>query len=148
MKDGNRLRQVPEADRRNSPIMRSRPPCCFGSSSSSQHLNIQLARVSTKQSIHLIVDSTGLSIVGEGEWAAAKYGGRGKRARKRLHIGIDESGLIVAKALTHGSTDDAKTAVDFIFCSEPIPHVLTTQPRPCRVVSFRDSRPPATARAS
>jgi hypothetical protein len=45
----------------------------------SQHLNIQLARVSTKQSIHLIVDSTGLSIVGEGEWAAAKYGGRGKR---------------------------------------------------------------------
>jgi hypothetical protein len=80
----------------------------------SQHLNIQLARVSTKQSIHLIVDSTGLSIVGEGEWAAAKYGGRGKRAWKKLHIGIDESGLIVAEALTHGSADDAKTAVDFI----------------------------------
>ena len=80
----------------------------------SQHLNIQLARVSTKQSIHLIVDSTGLSIVGEGEWAAAKHGGRGKRAWKKLHIGIDESGLIVAKALTHGSADDAKTAVDFI----------------------------------
>jgi transposase len=80
----------------------------------SQHLNIQLARVSTKQSIHLIVDSTGLSIVGEGEWAAAKYGGRGKRAWKKLHIGVDESGLIVAEALTHGSADDAKTAVDFI----------------------------------
>ena len=30
--------------------------------------------------IHLIVDSTGLSIVGEGEWAAVKHGGRGKRA--------------------------------------------------------------------
>jgi len=80
----------------------------------SQHLNIQLARVSTKQSIHLIVDSTGLSIVGEGEWAAAKYGGRGTRAWKKLHIGVDESGLIVAEALTHGSADDAKTAVDFI----------------------------------
>lgn len=80
----------------------------------SQHLNIQLARVSTKQSIHLIVDSTGLSIVGEGEWAAAKYGGRGKRAWKKLHIGVDESGLIVVEALTHGSADDAKTAVDFI----------------------------------
>ena len=46
----------------------------------SQHLNIQLARVSTKQSIHLIVDSTGLSIVGEGEWAVAQSAGRGKRA--------------------------------------------------------------------
>ena len=82
----------------------------------SQHLNIQLqlARVSTKQSIHLIVDSTGLSIVGEGEWAAAKYGGRGKRAWKKLHIGVDESGLIVAEPLTHGSADDAKTAVDLI----------------------------------
>ena len=29
--------------------------------------------------LHLMVDSTGLSIVGEGEWAAAKYGGRGRR---------------------------------------------------------------------
>ena len=80
----------------------------------SQHLGIQLARVSTKKSIHLIVDSTGLSIVGEGEWAAAKYGRRGKRAWKKLHVGVDESGFIVAEALFHGSADDAKTAVDFI----------------------------------
>jgi len=80
----------------------------------SQHLDIQLARVSTEKSIHLIVDSTGLSIVGEGEWAAAKYGRRGKRAWKKMHVGVDESGFIVAGALTHGSADDAKTAVDFI----------------------------------
>ena len=39
----------------------------------SQHLNIQLARVSTKNPINLIVDSAGLSIVGEGEWAACEY---------------------------------------------------------------------------
>jgi hypothetical protein len=80
----------------------------------SQHLNIQLARVSTKQSIHLIVDSTGLSIVGEGEWAAAKYGGRGKRAWKKLHLGVDRTGMIVAQALTHGSAHDAKAALDLI----------------------------------
>jgi hypothetical protein len=80
----------------------------------SQHLDIQLARVSTEKSIHLIVDSTGLSIVGEGEWAAAKYGRRGKRAWKKLHIGVDESGSIVTEALTHGSADDAKTALDLI----------------------------------
>ena len=42
----------------------------------SRHLNIQLARVCMRNPIHLIVDSTGLSIVGEGEWAAVKYGGR------------------------------------------------------------------------
>ena len=61
-----------------------------------------------------MVDSTGLSIVGEGEWAAAKYGGHGKRAWKKLHIGVDGSELIAAEALTRGSTDDAKTAIDFI----------------------------------
>jgi hypothetical protein len=45
----------------------------------SQNLNVDLSRVAGNRPIHLIVDSTGLSIVGEGEWAAAKYGGRGKR---------------------------------------------------------------------
>jgi hypothetical protein len=80
----------------------------------SQHLKIQLASVSTRNPIHLIVDSTGLSIVGEGEWAAAKYGGRGRRAWKKLHIGVDRSGVIVAQALTHGSADDARTALDLI----------------------------------
>jgi transposase len=80
----------------------------------SQHLDTQLARVPTKEPIHLIIDSTGLSIVGEGEWAAAKYGGRGRRAWKKLHIAVDPTGLIVAEELTHGSADDAKTALGLI----------------------------------
>jgi hypothetical protein len=80
----------------------------------SQHLSIQLARVSTKDPIHLIVDSTGLSIVGEGEWAAAKYGGRGRRGWKKLHLGVDRTGMIFAQSLTHGSADDAKAALDLI----------------------------------
>ena len=80
----------------------------------SQHLNIQLARVSTKEPIHLIIDSTGLSIVGEGEWAAAKYGGRGRRGWKKLHLGVDRSGAIVAQILTDGDVNDAKTALALI----------------------------------
>jgi hypothetical protein len=80
----------------------------------SQRLDVALHLTSTKKPIHLIVDSTGLSIVGEGEWAAAKHGGRGKRAWKKLHIGVDRSGLIVAEALTHGSADDAKTALGLL----------------------------------
>jgi hypothetical protein len=55
-----------------------------------------------------------MSIVGEGEWAAVKHGGRGRRAWKKLHIGVDRSGLIVTETLTHGSADDAKTALDLI----------------------------------
>ena len=64
--------------------------------------------------IHLIVDSTGLSTVGEGEWAAVKHGGRGIRGWKKLHLGVDGSGVIVAHALTGGHVDDATTALDLI----------------------------------
>jgi len=80
----------------------------------SQQLSIQLACAPTTKPHHLIVDSTGLSIVGEGEWAATKYGGRGKRAWRKLHLGVDRSGVIVAEALTHGSADDAKTALNLM----------------------------------
>ena len=80
----------------------------------SQSLNVDLHRVAGDNPIHLIVDSTGLSIVGEGEWAAAKYGGRGRRGWKKLHIGVDRTGEIIAQTLTHGSADDARTAMDLI----------------------------------
>jgi hypothetical protein len=80
----------------------------------SQSLNVDLHRVAGDNPIHLIVDSTGLSIVGEGEWAAAKYGGRGRRGWKKLHIGVDRTGEIMAQTLTHGSADDARTAMDLI----------------------------------
>jgi hypothetical protein len=64
--------------------------------------------------IHLIVDSTGLSIVGEGEWAAVKHGRSGKRGWRKLHIGVDDSGVIVAQMLTEGNVDDAKSALNMI----------------------------------
>jgi len=57
----------------------------------SQCLDLTLDRVSTGKCMHLIVDSTGLSILGEGEWAAAKRGGHGKRGWKKLHLGVDRS---------------------------------------------------------
>ena len=68
-----------------------------------QHLDVRLRRVATSEPIHLIVDSTGLSIVGEGEWAAAKHGGKGKRGWKKLHLGVDGSGVIVAQVLTRST---------------------------------------------
>ena len=54
------------------------------------------------------------STVGEGEWAAVKHGGRGRRGWKTLHLGVDGSGVIVAHALTGGHVDDATTALDLI----------------------------------
>ena len=80
----------------------------------SQRLDLALGGLPTNEPIHLIVDSTGLSVVGEGEWAAAKHGGRGKRAWKKLHLGVDQSGVIVAEVLTDGNVDDAKTALNLV----------------------------------
>ena len=80
----------------------------------SQQVDVGLRLAATKGRLHLIVDSTGLSIFGEGEWAAVKHGGRGKRAWKKLHLGVDRSGVIIAEVLTDGNADDARTALGLI----------------------------------
>ena len=77
-----------------------------------QHLDLTLRHVAKRAGLHLIIDSTGLSIVGEGEWAAAKHGGRGIRGWKKLHVGVDHTGMIVAHALTAATVDDATTGVE------------------------------------
>jgi hypothetical protein len=79
-----------------------------------QSLDLKLSRTPTGEAIHLIVDSTGLSIVDEGEWAAARHGGKGKRGWRKLHLNVDRAGLIVAQVLTDGSADDAKAGLDLI----------------------------------
>ena len=79
-----------------------------------QHLDLPLRRAPTGAGLHLIVDSTGLSVVGEGEWAATKHGGQGRRGWKKLHLGVDRSGVIVARALTEASVDDATTGITLI----------------------------------
>ena len=80
----------------------------------SQHLEVEFHRIPATGPIHLIVDATGLSICGEGEWAAVKHGGRGRRGWKKLHLGVDGSGAIVAHTLTVGNADDAPTGLKLI----------------------------------
>ena len=79
-----------------------------------RHLDVEFHRLPPKGPIHLVVDSTGLSIVSEGEWAAAKHGGRGQRGWKKLHLGVDRTGAIVAHALTESAVDDATTGIGLI----------------------------------
>ena len=54
----------------------------------SQHLQRRLRLVPPGEGPPLVLDSTGLSIVGTGEWAAAKHGGRGRRSWRKLHLGV------------------------------------------------------------
>ena len=60
--------------------------------------------------IDLIVDSTGLKILGCGEWNAHKHKASKKRRDwRKLHIGVDAEGFIVAAELTASSRNDAST---------------------------------------
>ncbi|MFT4542726.1 MAG: hypothetical protein ACI835_005194 [Planctomycetota bacterium] len=72
-----------------------------------QHLDVDLAGSHSGRGTHLIVDSTGLTIVGEGEWATAKHGCRRRRGWRKLQLGVDESGVIVLQVLTDDRGDDA-----------------------------------------
>ena len=65
-----------------------------------------------------MLDSTGLSLVGAGEWAAAKHGGRGRRGGRKLHRGVDQSGAILVHTLTEGTGNDATTALDLLTAVE------------------------------
>jgi len=53
-------------------------------------------------------------MVGEGEWAAVKHGRRGMRGWKKLHLGVDGTGVVVAHALTGRQVDDATTTLNLI----------------------------------
>ena len=58
------------------------------------------------------------TIVWEGEWAAAKHGGRGRRGWRKLHLGVDRSGVIRVHTLTEETGDDATTALDLLTAVE------------------------------
>jgi hypothetical protein len=58
--------------------------------------------------IHLVVDSSGLKIYGEGEWKVRKHGYSKRRTWRKIHLGVDEkTGEITAQVLTDNKTDDA-----------------------------------------
>ena len=62
-----------------------------------------------------IVDSTGLKILGRGEWNAHNHKTSQKRRDwRKLHIGVDAKGFIVAAELTASSGDDASTLPDLL----------------------------------
>ncbi len=57
--------------------------------------------------IHLVLDSTGLELFGQGEWDAERHG-RMRRQWRKLHLAVDaDTGEIAAHVLTEGHADDA-----------------------------------------
>jgi IS5 family transposase len=58
--------------------------------------------------VHLLVDSTGVTLSGPGEWLVEKHGTQRRRAWRKLHLAVDaKTGTIVASTLTSKEVDDA-----------------------------------------
>ena len=73
-----------------------------------KELQEQLKKVQKKESIHILIDSTGLKIYGAGEWEEAKHGKGRRKGWMKLHLAIDENSKeIEASTLTDHLTSDA-----------------------------------------
>ena len=65
--------------------------------------------------MHLVVDSTGLKVYGEGEWKVRQHGWTKRRTWRKLHVGVHEAtGEVVAQTLTSHRIDDASQVVDLL----------------------------------
>src|SRR6202034_2324979 len=70
-------------------------------------LTILAMRLDRAEPLHLLVDSTGLKIYGEGEWLDQKHGVRSRRRWCKLHLGVDAvTHEIVASELTPDDVGD------------------------------------------
>ena len=56
-------------------------------------LNVQVPYTRSQAGLHLLVDSTGIKFLGEGEWKCKKHGPERRRQWRKLHIGIDAQTL-------------------------------------------------------
>ncbi|WP_197330913.1 IS5 family transposase [Ralstonia syzygii] len=67
------------------------------------------------QSLHLVVDSTGLKVFGEGEWKVRKHGYSKRRTWRKVHLAMDaKTGQICAALMTHQDVGDADVLADLL----------------------------------
>jgi IS5 family transposase len=65
--------------------------------------------------LHLLVDSTGIKMMGEGEWKTRKHGASYRRQWRKVHIGINAETLdIRAIEVTTNAIGDAPTLPDLL----------------------------------
>ncbi|MFS0851939.1 IS5 family transposase [Novosphingobium panipatense] len=71
-------------------------------------LQVSLDARACPDGLHLLVDSTGIKMVGEGEWKTRKHGASYRRQWRKVHLGIDARTLdIHAIEVTTNAVGDA-----------------------------------------
>jgi hypothetical protein len=73
-----------------------------------KHLAVTITANTTTTGLHLLVDSTGIKMLGEGEWKTKKHGADYRCQWRKVHLGIDATTLeIRAIEVTDNATGDA-----------------------------------------
>lgn len=89
-------------------------------------LAVALPRRTKDEPLHVVIDSTGLKIYGEGEWKTRQHGVSKRRTWRKMHLGVDEAtGEIVAVVTTERDIGDC----------EVLPQILEAITDPIRQVS-------------
>jgi hypothetical protein len=73
-----------------------------------KHLAVSIEARPTTTGLHISGDSTGIKMLGEGQWKTRKHGADYRRQRRKIHLGINASTLkIRAIEVTDKATGDA-----------------------------------------
>lgn len=90
-------------------------------------LSIALPVIPKEGARHVVVDSTGVKVYGEGEWKTRQHGVSKRRTWRKLHLGVDEAtGEILAAVVTTNDYHDGEVLNDVLEAiDEPIEQVST-----------------------
>ena len=70
--------------------------------------NILITKIDNGERLHIVMDSTGLKVYGEGEWKVRQHGYSKHRTWRKIHIALNpEDGIIHAAEMTTNGVDDA-----------------------------------------
>jgi hypothetical protein len=65
--------------------------------------------------LHLVIDSSGFKVYGEGEWKVRQHGWSKRRTWRKLHVGVDEAtGEIVAAVASEAGVADEEALPDIV----------------------------------
>ncbi len=80
-----------------------------------KHLRVVIPYQRSREGLHLLVDSTGIKMLGEGEWKRKKHGADYRRQWRKIHMGIDAQTLeIRAFEVTDNAEGDAPMLPDLL----------------------------------
>lgn len=78
-------------------------------------LEVPLPVRARPQPLHLVVDSTGLKVYGEGEWKVRQHGWTKHRTWRKVHLGVDEaSGEVLAMVVSTPLVHDKDALSDLL----------------------------------